>query len=1220
MNESCNTVTPHFWLNSLPEQDKLCKNSVYFIKESNNTVTMYVTSSVPEAFLIGSIPVSDISIISPNNTIQIVKEGQVFKIDISTSLLESIKSAQNNIVKVVDTYYTSLTNTLQDVVNNVNSDLEIVIKEDEIYIIKAYPAFTLPIEGYIPPINKYIIKNIGKSLPGENYGLNGVPLTIDNLELIYTSVGVADDVISVNTQFIDIIDLGNLSISDYVNQYDPYYEIQNQEEGTVIFNVGTEPNIQQYWFVAQGGEYGLYGDQTSDEDFILLSQDSQSVLNPVSATQIGIVNNTPLQELGGVDKLINGVRIGRGKNNLAYNYVFGDLALNSITTGNLNTAIGGFTLSLATTGSYNTGVGVSSLYNSTTGINNTAIGSGALSGSVGATNGANSRNTAIGANAGNSLITGNDNVLIGGDISTGVSSGLKNGSNNTIIGRLNNNLATGSNNTIIGRYLSGVTTLNDSIIIATGTGVIGLQKLSDNTLLAPTQTNTLITADATGKAIVTKEWLASNQNFVPLPGTLPGAPITGNLAVTNFFELYHQINDSTRSFLRINNSGVGIGIIDTFGSEGVITVLNDRVTLNGANNSGYRGLIGNQLFPKLNDPNAYAQIGDLQNGYIPLPGTLPGLPITGDLEFEYDTDRNIRSNNEDYTISSNIMFGSGYLQLGAGRSVGSIGNSGLTLNDNGNVGSILVESSAKGMVGTALFNKDNDPNAYVQLGDIEKSNIYANVLDYGVVCDSSTDNRIALQTLFDSLASIGKSIVYFPPNADFNYIVSDYVNIPSNVTVTGIRGGSVIELLSGGLQLFQLISNENVTIENITIKGYYPDVTLTGSIPMPAAGIVDNFNDAVNKTNISSGTGIGIQGGEKINIIGCEITNFGHHGILIHQSGRTFEYGVKITDNYVHDNYVGLETNIEGEYSSFIGNSFTRNQIGVYNASGNNLYTNNHLDKNRVGLVLQAGFNDSHGTFSSCTFNHNALYGVLANSITAGESFTGCQFWYGDIYLKDCKGINITGSIIGSSIVYLDGTGTAQNSIANNAFSNGSFFMGAIPNTVRFGNFFINGTDSSSLNDELFVPARGDYERPDMFTSLAGIAIKSDTKSYIVFKKADGTNVFFNGTTNSGLGDTDDNGLTYIYGNKVYKIYTNDFERFRFGATNFSYAPLEISSNNGQPNGAVRNSDLTPYAKKIDSSDIEVTDFNKGVILKSPDGTRWRITVSNVGVLTTTSI
>jgi hypothetical protein len=38
------------------------------------------------------------------------------------------------------------------------------------------------------------------------------------------------------------------------------------------------------------------------------------------------------------------------------------------------------------------------------------------------------------------------------------------------------------------------------------------------------------------------------------------------------------------------------------------------------------------------------------------------------------------------------------------------------------------------------------------------------------------------------------------------------------------------------------------------------------------------------------------------------------------------------------------------------------------------------------------------------------------------------------------------------------------------------------------------------------------------------------------------------------------------------------------------------------------------------TGDVEVTDATKGIILKSPNGSRWRITVNNSGVLSTTSI
>lgn len=38
------------------------------------------------------------------------------------------------------------------------------------------------------------------------------------------------------------------------------------------------------------------------------------------------------------------------------------------------------------------------------------------------------------------------------------------------------------------------------------------------------------------------------------------------------------------------------------------------------------------------------------------------------------------------------------------------------------------------------------------------------------------------------------------------------------------------------------------------------------------------------------------------------------------------------------------------------------------------------------------------------------------------------------------------------------------------------------------------------------------------------------------------------------------------------------------------------------------------------SQDLEITDATKGLILRSPNGSRWRVTVSNAGVLTTTVV
>ena len=63
------------------------------------------------------------------------------------------------------------------------------------------------------------------------------------------------------------------------------------------------------------------------------------------------------------------------------------------------------------------------------------------------------------------------------------------------------------------------------------------------------------------------------------------------------------------------------------------------------------------------------------------------------------------------------------------------------------------------------------------------------------------------------------------------------------------------------------------------------------------------------------------------------------------------------------------------------------------------------------------------------------------------------------------------------------------------------------------------------------------------------------------------------------------------------------------------------------PNGTPSR-DFLEYMRSLDadsvgrvgSNDIEITDSSKGLILRSPNGTRWRLGVSNAGVLTATVV
>jgi hypothetical protein len=180
---------------------------------------------------------------------------------------------------------------------------------------------------------------------------------------------------------------------------------------------------------------------------------------PVSAVQSGIVNNTSLQELGGVDKLINGVRIGKGAGNVASNTASGLEVLANNTTGDNNTAIGQRTLASNTTGGSNTAIGQGALQSNTTGANNTASGRSALfanttgfsntaSGVSALTNNTTGfQNTATGLFALRDNTTGTNNTASGTSALQANTTGFSNTANG--VSALQNN-TTGSNNVASG--------------------------------------------------------------------------------------------------------------------------------------------------------------------------------------------------------------------------------------------------------------------------------------------------------------------------------------------------------------------------------------------------------------------------------------------------------------------------------------------------------------------------------------------------------------------------------------------------------------------------------------------------------------------------------------------------------------------------------------------------------------------------------------------------
>ena len=94
---------------------------------------------------------------------------------------------------------------------------------------------------------------------------------------------------------------------------------------------------------------------------------------------------------------------------------------------------------------------------------------------------------------------------------------------------------------------------------------------------------------------------------------------------------------------------------------------------------------------------------------------------------------------------------------------------------------------------------------------------------------------------------------------------------------------------------------------------------------------------------------------------------------------------------------------------------------------------------------------------------------------------------------------------------------------------------------------------------------------------------------------------------------------TYMNTGAAFGINTANWFRIGTGGVELTtttgggtYAPLTIS--NLSASGTVTTGGLSS------TGDIEITDSTKGIILRSPNGTRWRVTVNDAGLLTPTSI
>lgn len=303
--------------------------------------------------------------------------------------------------------------------------------------------------------------------------------------------------------------------------------------------------------VEAGDNITVEGSGTTLNPYIV---NSTVTITDVSSIVSGIVNNTSLQELGGVDKLINIVRVGKGAgidNGHDSNTVLGENSLGLNTTGSQNTAIGFYTLIANTIGLRNTAVGNEALSVNTAGENNTAVGTFALiSNTIG------NDNVALGASALLSSVSSNSNTAIGTsalhntqfgqrNVSVGFNTTYRNetGDNNTAIGStaLEFNIS-GSNNISVGKDAGSRISPSGNVTVAEDSVFIGVNTRTT----ADSQSNQIIIGnDAVGAGSNTATLGNTSITKTVLRGTINAAnlqvfadntaAITGGLVVGDMY-------------------------------------------------------------------------------------------------------------------------------------------------------------------------------------------------------------------------------------------------------------------------------------------------------------------------------------------------------------------------------------------------------------------------------------------------------------------------------------------------------------------------------------------------------------------------------------------------------------------------------------------------------------------------------------------------------------
>ncbi len=261
------------------------------------------------------------------------------------------------------------------------------------------------------------------------------------------------------------------------------------------------------------------------------------------------------------------------------------------------------------------------------------------------------------------------------------------------------------------------------------------------------------------------------------------------------------------------------------------------------------------------------------------------------------------------------------------------------------------------------------------------------------------------------------------------------VTIPAGVTLVGAGKATVIKLS-------RMTGVKRVFVQEGVNDWRLRDVMLDGETPMvdPSARVDSGENGIV----ISRCSGFEVSG--------VTVNNFAGIGIMVSYTAGT-AYGNWATSATIFNvstegNYVGFKFDTRSEYMNVSMLTSQGNYYGCIIHGGNVKIGTSQFVHNYTGMLIEDHENGSHGAISNCLINHNIRYSIQAINVANGMLINNCCFFYGDLDVKDSKGVSVTDSTIGCNVYF---SGESANLFADNFIISGTHTFA--PSTIVKGNY-----------------------------------------------------------------------------------------------------------------------------------------------------------------------